>query len=182
MRSRIRYCCYVKHRAYIGLGANLPSRAGAPQQTLRAALHELEAAGPVTAASSLYRTEPVGLADQPAFVNAVAELETDLEPEPLLAFLLDLERRCGRDRSRDPEKGPRVLDLDLLLVDDLVLRTERLTLPHPGLTQRRFVLEPLGEIAPTLTVPGVHATVEELLAALADEGANRRAAVRRLER
>ena len=143
-------------------------------------MEELAEAGLVTAQSHLYRTEPVGLESQPAFVNAVAQLETDLEPEPLLAFLLALERRYGRDRILDPPKGPRTLDLDLLLVDELILRTEELTLPHPGLAERRFVLAPLAEIAPQLRIPGLGTTVREILAALPDEGPNRRDAVQRI--
>lgn len=170
----------MRHRACIGLGANLPSPAGSPEDTLRQAIGELAAAGQVTAHSHLYRTEPVGFESQPAFVNAVAQLDTDLEPEPLLDFLLALERRYGRDRTLDPPKGPRALDLDLLLVDDLFMRTEKLTLPHPGLAERRFVLEPLAEIAPDLPIPGGAGTVRELLAALPDQGPNRRNAVRRI--
>ena len=170
----------MRHRAYIGLGANLPSSAGSPEDTLRRALEELAAAGQVTARSYLYRTEPVGFEAQPPFVNAVAQIDTDLEPEPLLDFLLAVERRYGRDRTLDPPKGPRTLDLDLLLVDDLVLRTARLTLPHPGLAERRFVLEPLAELAPDLHIPGGGGTVEELLTALPDKGPNRKNAVRRI--
>lgn len=171
----------MQHRAYIGLGANLPSPAGAPEQTVRAAIDALGKAGQVTAYSRLYRTEPVGLESQPAFVNAVAQLETDLEPEPLLDFLLALERRYGRDRTLDPPKGPRTLDLDLLLVDGVILSTETLTLPHPALAERRFVLAPLAEIAPDLRIPGRGTTVRELLAALPDAGPNRRDAVRCIE-
>jgi 2-amino-4-hydroxy-6-hydroxymethyldihydropteridine diphosphokinase len=170
----------VGHLAYIGLGANLPSAAGGPEQTLRAALRELGAAGRVVACSSLYETEPVGGVEQARFVNAVARMETELEPEALLEFLLELERRCGRDRGRDVAKGPRTLDLDLLLMDDVAMRTPRLTLPHPGLAERRFVLEPLAEIAAELRVPGSRRTVAEMLAALPDAGANRREAVRKL--
>lgn len=179
----------MAHQAFIGLGANLSSPAGGPEETLRAALRELSAAGRLVACSSLYRTEPVGSRHQPPFVNAVAQVETDLDPEPLLDFLLALERRYGRDRSRDrsrdpghaASKGPRTLDLDLLLMDGLRLRTSRLTVPHPALAERRFVLTPLAEIAPHLIIPGTESSAAQLLAALPRTGPNRPDAVRKLD-
>ncbi|HEX4006169.1 MAG TPA: 2-amino-4-hydroxy-6-hydroxymethyldihydropteridine diphosphokinase [Acidobacteriaceae bacterium] len=170
----------MRHTAYIGLGANLPSRAGAPAQTLAAATADLAAAGRVTARSSLYATEPVGYAAQPAFVNAALRLETELDPEALLDRLLEIERTYGRERAADLPKGPRTLDLDLLSMDDLLLSSPRLTLPHPALAERRFVLAPLAEIAPDLRHPASGAKMTELLAALPDAGANRKDAVRKL--
>jgi 2-amino-4-hydroxy-6-hydroxymethyldihydropteridine diphosphokinase len=155
----------------------MPSRAGTPEQTLRTALEDLGGAGRVVARSSLYRTEPMDCGDQPPFVNAAAVVETDLEAEALLDFLLVLERCYGRDRRQDAAKGPRTLDLDLLVLDDLVLDGPRLTLPHPELARRRFVLAPLAEIAPEIRHPVLLKSMAELLAELPDEGANRIEAV-----
>jgi 2-amino-4-hydroxy-6-hydroxymethyldihydropteridine diphosphokinase len=122
----------------------------------------------------------VGYHDQPAFLNATVALETQLEPLPLLRALLAIERELGRDRSRDVLKGPRTLDLDLLVMEDCILAEGELTLPHPGLAQRRFVLAPLVEIAPQLQHPLLNRTMAELLALLPDEGENGVSAARRL--
>ncbi|HEX4036893.1 MAG TPA: 2-amino-4-hydroxy-6-hydroxymethyldihydropteridine diphosphokinase [Acidobacteriaceae bacterium] len=170
----------VEHRAAIGVGANLPSGGGAPEQTVAAALEELAGAGRVVARSSLYRTAPVDREDQPGFVNAAAVVETDLEAEALLDFLLGLERRYGRDRTGEVQKGPRALDLDLLLMDGVIVRTPRLTVPHPELERRRFVLAPLAEIAAEWRHPVSGLTMAELLAAVPDEGANRVESVRKI--
>lgn len=117
--------------------------------------------------SSLYRTEPLGRADQPWYTNAVAELRTALDPLPLLAALQRLETLAGR-ATRRARHAPRVLDLDLLLFDRQILCSSRLTLPHPGLARRRFVLEPLSELAPELRDPRSGRSVSELLRTLDD--------------
>ena len=161
--------------AYIALGSNLGDRT----KTLAAATDRLGRLGRVEACSSLYETEPVGFHDQPAFLNAVLALETELDPLSLLHSLLAIERELGRDRSQGVPNGPRILDLDLLLMGGTVVATEELTLPHPALVRRRFVLAPLAEIAPQLRHPQRNQTIAELLAQLPDEGENRVSAVRR---
>jgi 2-amino-4-hydroxy-6-hydroxymethyldihydropteridine diphosphokinase len=166
--------------AYIALGSNLDSKHGSREQTLTAASDRLERLGRVTARSSLHETEPVGYRDQPAFLNAVVALETQWEPLPLLRALLAIERELGRDRSRALTNGPRTLDLDLLLMGACIIAGEELSLPHPALVQRRFVLAPLAEIAPQVRHPQSNHTMAELLASLPDEGENRLSAVRRL--
>ncbi len=158
--------------AAIALGSNLSSPRGAPADNLREALHRLGDFGRVTAVSSFIETEPVGLRNQPRFLNAAALLDTPLGPLELMRSLLALETTLGRVRSADvPPKGPRVIDLDLLLYEDghgrsLVLEDPDLTLPHPAMVQRRFVLGPLAEIAPEMRVPTAGGTVADLLALL----------------
>jgi 2-amino-4-hydroxy-6-hydroxymethyldihydropteridine diphosphokinase len=142
--------------AYVGLGANLGEREG----TIRRALELL---GPVRV-STLIETEPWGYADQPRFVNAVAEVETDEGPWGLLERLLEIERALGRTRE-GPRYGPRTIDLDLLLYGDEVLDERGLAVPHPRLHERAFVLEPLAELAPDLVVPG-QGSVKALLSRL----------------
>jgi 2-amino-4-hydroxy-6-hydroxymethyldihydropteridine diphosphokinase len=149
-------------RAYVGLGANLGDR----ERTVREAVAVL-AAEPeieVVALSTLRETEPVGVGDQPRFVNGVVALETSLGAQELLERLLALEQRFGRIRIRG-EHSPRTLDLDLLLYGDEVVDEPGLTVPHPRLHVRRFVLEPLVELAPDLVVPG-RGSVESLLTAI----------------
>ncbi len=145
--------------AFVALGANLED----PVKQVRQALSELDAIKRtrVLAASSMYRTAPVGYADQPDFINAVAKLQTGLSPRELLDALHVIESRHGRRRSM--RNAPRTLDLDLLLYGTLVMREEELTLPHPRMHERAFVLMPLAEIAPDVPVPG-QAPLSRLLA------------------
>ncbi len=146
--------------AAIALGSNLGDR----EANLRKAVRRLAALGTVTAVSSFHDTEPVGYLDQPRFLNAAALLETALPPPDLLHALLGIERDMGRDRSAAvPAKGPRLIDLDLLLYGDLTLQTPVLTLPHPAMHERAFVLAPLAEIAPSLLHPSAGLTIAELL-------------------
>ncbi|WP_028006344.1 2-amino-4-hydroxy-6-hydroxymethyldihydropteridine diphosphokinase [Solimonas flava] len=153
----------MKRRAYIGLGANL----GDPPARLRWALTRLRELGEVVAHSSLYRSAPMGPREQPEFCNAVAQLDTALQPTELMQALLAIERDAGR--IRDIKWGPRTLDLDLLHVEGFVHDTPALRLPHPGIAERNFVLVPWAEIAPALEVPGL-GCVGERAARIGNEG------------
>ena len=157
--------------AYVALGANL----GNPVITVKAAIAALDGIPESTrrATSSLYRTAPVGLKNQPDFINAVVALETRLTPQALLEQLFAIEFQFGRQRS--VRNAPRTLDLDLLLHGDAVLDGVALTLPHPRMHERAFVLAPLAEIAPLIDVPG-HGTVAQLLAACSGQTIERCAA------
>jgi 2-amino-4-hydroxy-6-hydroxymethyldihydropteridine diphosphokinase len=152
--------------AYIGMGGNLASWAGTPEATLASAMTRLDLLGQVTRRSSLYSTEPVGFAEQPRFVNAVVELHTELDPRELLKGLLSIEQEFGRDRSAGFENGPRTLDLDILLLDDLKIDEPGLEVPHPRMAKRAFVLVPLCEIAPQRVDAGSGRTVSQLLHSL----------------
>ena len=137
--------------AYVGLGANLGDR----EATIRRAV-ALLAATPgieIVAVSTLRETDPVGYADQPRFLNGAAAVETELDARALLDALLEIERRLGRDRALERRWGPRLVDLDLLLYGDEVVDEPGLTVPHPRLAERRFVLEPLHELDPELALP-----------------------------
>jgi len=148
--------------AWIGLGSNLGNR----RAHMRGALRELAHLGRLRAVSPLYETEPVGLREQPAFLNAAACLETELGAGELLDALLEIEARHGRVRG--VRNAPRTLDLDLLFYDDAVIREPGLEVPHPRLHERRFVLEPLCAAAPGLRHPVLGLSVRELLERLED--------------
>jgi 2-amino-4-hydroxy-6-hydroxymethyldihydropteridine diphosphokinase len=142
--------------AYVGLGSNLGDR----ERLIREAAELIGS----RRLSKIIETEPWGYEDQPRFLNAVAEVETGLEPMPLLTHLLDVERRLGRERV-GPRWGPRAIDLDLLIYGDVMLDEPGLVVPHPHLLERRFVLEPLAELVPDLEIPG-NGTVRAALAGL----------------
>jgi 2-amino-4-hydroxy-6-hydroxymethyldihydropteridine diphosphokinase len=141
--------------AYIGLGSNLGDR----RAMIAGALEQLRP----RRVSSIVETNPVGRIDQPRFLNAVAEIETNLPPAQLLGSMLDIERGLGRVRSL--RWGPRTIDLDLLLYGDEQVKAESLSVPHPELHRRRFVLEGLAELCPDRPVPGLGRTIRELLEA-----------------
>ena len=143
-------------RAYVGVGSNLGDR----EATIRAAIAALPG---VVAVSTLRETEPVGVVDQPAFLNGAVALETELPPRELLELLLAVERDLGRERRE--RWGPRSIDLDLLVYGDVSVDEPGLTVPHPRLHERRFALEPLAELDPELELPG-RGRVRDLLSGL----------------
>ncbi|HEY4828738.1 MAG TPA: 2-amino-4-hydroxy-6-hydroxymethyldihydropteridine diphosphokinase [Solirubrobacteraceae bacterium] len=152
--------------AYLGLGSNVGDR----RENLEAAVRALPEQGvSVAASSSVYETQPVGLVlDQRDFYNACLRVETDHGPEDLLDACKAVERSLGREPG-GVRHGPRPIDVDVLLLDDLEYRSERLTLPHPEVTSRRFVLVPLLELDPSLTLPG-GTRLSDALAGLGDDG------------
>jgi 2-amino-4-hydroxy-6-hydroxymethyldihydropteridine diphosphokinase len=150
----------MRKTVYLSLGSNLGDR----EANLRAALARLSQLGEITAVSSCYETEPVDLLAQPWFLNCAAAISTDRMPRQFLAALQKIEQEMGRKRTLP--KGPRVIDLDILLFGSSVVDTLQLTIPHPAMHERRFVLEPLAEIAPEVRHPVFKRTVRELRDAL----------------
>lgn len=146
---------------YIGIGSNLGSR---EQNCLKAIALLSENNITVTKQSSLYETEPWGVKDQPEFINMAAEASTDLEPLRLLKILKEIEKELGRQETE--RWGPRAIDLDILLYNDLAINTPELTIPHPSMHIRAFVLKPLSEIAPDKVHPVMGKTIKELLASI----------------
>ena len=159
--------------AAVALGSNLESRFGDLRANLLEAVRRVGELGELRSVSSFYETEPVGFVAQPRFLNGALMLETALEPLALMRGLLAVERAMGRERGGAVAKGPRVIDLDLLLYDDVVMTTEELTLPHPEMQERRFVLEPLAEIAPGMVHPVLGLTVQKMLKRLLPPTENR---------
>ncbi len=145
---------------YLSLGSNVGDRAA----HLRGAIALLELEGRVVSVSSLYETEPVEFTDQAWFLNCAVALETTESPEQLMAAILRIEQQMGRQRIQ--KKGPRTIDVDILLFGDKILDSPALTIPHPAMHERRFVLEPLGEIAPEARHSVLKKTIRELLDAL----------------
>jgi len=150
----------MKQVAYLSLGSNLGNR----EQNLRGAIRQAITLGRLVAVSSFYQTEPVEFTDQPWFLNCVIALKTATQPAQLMAELLRIEHEMGRQRVL--KKGPRSIDIDILLFGDDVVNTPELTIPHPEMARRRFVLQPLAEIAPELLHPVSQKTVTQILAEL----------------
>ena len=147
-------------RVYLSLGSNVGNRAA----NLDAAIDHMGALGKVIVVSSFYETEPVEFAVQPWFLNCAVGLDTEKMPRQLLSAILDIEKQMGRRRVQ--KKGPRTLDIDMLLFGNSIVKTKGLTIPHPAMHERRFVLEPLAEIAPQVRHPVFNLTMRELRDAL----------------
>ena len=152
-------------KIYIALGSNLEE----PSQQIYKAINLIDAIDElsVTHTSSLYKTKPIGKIDQPDFINAAIKVEGDISPENLHSALQDIEKKAGRIRMELNE--PRTLDLDILLIDDLIMKTKKLTIPHPRMHQRQFVIVPLFEINQKLNIPGI-GSIDEILKSLPDQG------------
>lgn len=152
------------HTVYLALGSNLGDRAA----NLKTAIGLLAPQMTVLAKSPVYETPPWGHTDQPAFLNQVVKVETHIQPLPLLKHLKRLEVAMGRQPSFP--KGPRLIDLDILFYDDIILRDFEISIPHPGVHERAFVLVPLNDIAPDLIHPVTGQTVREMLSAVDQTG------------
>ena len=152
-------------KIYIALGSNLEE----PSQQIYKAINLIDAIDElsVTHTSSLYKTKPIGKIDQPDFINAAVKVEGEISPENLHAALQDIEKKAGRIRIELNE--PRALDLDILLIDNLIMKTKKLTIPHPRMHQRQFVIVPLYEINQKLNIPGI-GPINEILKSLPDQG------------
>lgn len=150
----------MRRLVYLSLGSNVGNR----EAHLRDAILRLESAGRIIAVSSFYETEPVEFTQQPWFLNCAVAFETNQTPEQLMSTLLQLEQQMGRRRIQ--KKGPRMIDIDILLFGDTVTNSTQLTIPHPAMHLRRFVLEPLAEIAPEVIHPVLKKTIRALRDAL----------------
>jgi 2-amino-4-hydroxy-6-hydroxymethyldihydropteridine diphosphokinase len=154
----------MSHSVFIALGSNLGDRSS----NLEAALEALPPSVRILLRSPIYETEPWGRTDQPVFLNQVIQAETDLPPQDLLVYLKRLEEQLGRQPTY--QYGPRKIDLDILLYDDLVLETPTLTIPHPRMAERAFVLTPLADLAPDLIHPVLGITISEMLSRVDQSG------------
>lgn len=146
----------MKKVVFLSLGSNMGDRAA----NLQTAIEKLKTVGSVLAVSSFYETEPVEMTAQPWFLNCAVKFETEKMPRQLIAAILNLEQEMGRQRKQ--AKGPRTIDIDILLFGSSIVQLKGLTIPHPRMHERRFVLEPLAEIAPDARHPSLKRTVREL--------------------
>jgi 2-amino-4-hydroxy-6-hydroxymethyldihydropteridine diphosphokinase len=160
VRVKNRNISFVHKTVYLSLGSNVGDR----ETNLRTAIEKLKEIGNPVAVSSFYETEPVDVASQPWFVNCAVKLDTEKMPRQLIAAILALEQGMGRQRKQ--KKAPRTIDIDILLFGSSIIEIPSLTVPHPRMHERRFVLEPLGEIAPDARHPVFKRTVRELRDAL----------------
>jgi GTP cyclohydrolase IV len=158
---------HTKHTVYLALGSNIENR----QDYLAAAIARLREVIDLHSISSIYETEPVGYLEQPSFLNMVCSGETDLSPHELLKYVKELESSSGRRPTF--RNGPRTIDIDILLYDQLKIEQEDLVIPHPRMSTRAFVLVPLAEIAPAIREPASGQTIQALLAKVSKQGVQR---------